>query len=63
MEPIHGRVISSDDVSVAYEVRGEGHPALVFIHGWCCNRRYWDEQAEYFGKQFKVVTVDLGWPR
>ena len=30
--------ISADGISIAYEVRGEGKPALVFIHGWCCDR-------------------------
>lgn len=51
--------ISADGVSIAYEVRGEGEPALVFIHGWCCDRSYWKEQLPLFGKKYKVVSIDL----
>ena len=51
--------ISADGVSIAYEVRGEGEPALVFIHGWCCDRSYWEEQIPHFAEKYKVVAIDL----
>jgi pimeloyl-ACP methyl ester carboxylesterase len=51
--------ISADGVSIAYEVRGEGEPALVFIHGWCCDRSYWKEQLPHFAEKYKVVAIDL----
>jgi pimeloyl-ACP methyl ester carboxylesterase len=51
--------ISSDRVSIAYEVRSEGEPALVFIHGWCCDRSYWNEQLPHFAQKHKVVAIDL----
>jgi hypothetical protein len=51
--------ISSDGVRIAYEVHGEGSPALVFVHGWSCDRSYWAGQFEPFSRQFKVVAVDL----
>jgi pimeloyl-ACP methyl ester carboxylesterase len=51
--------ISADGVSIAYEVRGEGEPALVFIHGWCCDRTYWKEQLPHFAKKYKVLAIDL----
>ena len=38
---------------------GTGFPALVFVHGWSCDRRYWDTQARYFAPQYQVVTLDL----
>jgi pimeloyl-ACP methyl ester carboxylesterase len=52
-------VISSDGVSIAYEVRGKGEPALVFVHGWCCDRSYWSEQLPQFAERYKVVAIDL----
>jgi pimeloyl-ACP methyl ester carboxylesterase len=52
-------VISADGISIAYEVRGEGEPALVFIHGWCCDRSYWEEQLPHFAEKYKVVAIDL----
>ncbi len=51
--------ISADGVSIAYEVRGDGEPALVFIHGWCCDRSYWEEQLPHFAEKYKVVAIDL----
>jgi len=40
-------------------VRGKGEPAIVFIHGWCCDRTYWEAQLPYFAQKYKVVTIDL----
>jgi pimeloyl-ACP methyl ester carboxylesterase len=51
--------ISDDGISIAYEVSGKGEPAIVFIHGWCCDRTYWEAQLPYFAHKYKVVTIDL----
>jgi pimeloyl-ACP methyl ester carboxylesterase len=51
--------ISTDGISIAYEVRGEGEPALVFVHGWCCDRTYWEAQLPQFAEKYKVVAIDL----
>ena len=51
--------VSDDGTSISYEVYGKGDPALVFIHGWSCDARYWRAQVPYFEKKYKVVTVDL----
>lgn len=50
---------SADGVRIAFEVHGQGPLALVFVHGWSCNRSFWAGQIEPFSKQFKVVAVDL----
>ncbi len=50
---------STDGVRIAYEVRGKGSLALVFVHGWSCNRGFWAGQMKPFSSQFKVVAVDL----
>ena len=52
-------VKSADGVSIAYQVVGSGQPALVFVHGWCCDQSYWDSQVPYFSQRYKVVTIDL----
>jgi pimeloyl-ACP methyl ester carboxylesterase len=54
------RVTTKDGVSIAYESHGNGRTAIVLIHGWSCDRRYWKGQIEYFAKDYKVVTIDLG---
>jgi len=53
------RVVSTDGVAVSYDVQGEGEPALVFVHGWSCDRSYWKFQTPYFAERYKVVTIDL----
>lgn len=50
---------SDDGVRVAFEVHGSGSPALVFVHGWSCNRGYWAGQIAPFAKSFTVVAIDL----
>jgi pimeloyl-ACP methyl ester carboxylesterase len=50
---------SFDNVPIAYETHGFGKPALVFVHGWSCDRSYWDNQIKVFAEKFEVVTVDL----
>jgi pimeloyl-ACP methyl ester carboxylesterase len=57
---IVNNAISTNGVSIAYEARGEGEPALVFVHGWCCDRSYWREQLPHFSDKYKVVAIDLG---
>lgn len=54
-----GEAKSSDGVSIRYETRGQGGPALVFIHGWCCNRTFWEPQLAHFGNTRQVVAIDL----
>ena len=52
-------VNSPDSIRIAYEVHGDGLPALIFVHGWSCDRSYWKDQIASFSKNFKVVSIDL----
>ena len=52
-------VPSADGIPIAYEARGEGSPALVFVHGWSCDRSYWAEQMRTFAGRHRVVAVDF----
>src|SRR5262249_39087570 len=51
---------SGDGVPVAYDVRGRGSTALVFVHGWCCDRFHWRNQVDAFAPDYRVVAIDLG---
>ncbi len=52
--------VSVDDVPIAYSVYGPAtEPAVVFVHGWSCDSRYWYNQVPYFSKKFRVITIDL----
>ncbi len=52
-------VRSADGIPIHYDVRGTGVPALVFVHGWCCDRHYWDRQMSHFASHYTVVSLDL----
>ncbi len=54
-----GVVPSADGVPISYNVYGEGDTALVFVHGWSCDSRYWMKQVPFFSKKYRVVTIDL----
>jgi pimeloyl-ACP methyl ester carboxylesterase len=48
-----------DGVVLAYDGAGSGYPALVFVHGAACNRRFWCRQVPRFCAAHRVVAVDL----
>ncbi len=50
---------SDDGVTISYDVRGQGEPALIFVHGWSCDRTYWELQVDEFTDTHTVVTLDL----
>jgi pimeloyl-ACP methyl ester carboxylesterase len=51
---------SFDGLPIAYEIHGSGATALVFVHGWSCDRGYWRAQVDAFADGYGVVLVDLG---
>ena len=55
-----GETTSFDGLSLVFEARGEGAPALVFVHGWCCDRSFWRDQVSVFAADHRIVTLDLG---
>jgi pimeloyl-ACP methyl ester carboxylesterase len=52
-------VNSADGITIAYRVHGEGNIPLLFVHGWCCDKSYWNKQIEYFKKDYFIVAIDL----
>jgi pimeloyl-ACP methyl ester carboxylesterase len=52
-------MIVHQGIKLAYEDRGAGKPAFVFVHGWTCNRSFFAPQAAHFARRHRVVSVDL----
>jgi sigma-B regulation protein RsbQ len=52
-------VASVDGVAIDFEIKGNGSPTLVFVHGWSCDKTYWSKQISFFSKKFKTVAIDL----
>ena len=55
----HGVTKARDGVQIHYASGGNGSPALVFIHGWNCDRSYWSAQLPFFAARHQVVAIDL----
>jgi pimeloyl-ACP methyl ester carboxylesterase len=52
-------VASRDRVYIHYQVQGKGTPAIVFVHGWSCDLKYWEKQWAPFAEKYTVVSIDL----
>jgi pimeloyl-ACP methyl ester carboxylesterase len=52
-------MIERNGVRLAFEDRGAGKPAFVFVHGWTCDRSFFAPQADHFARRHRVVSVDL----
>jgi len=50
---------SYDGEQISYNVYGKGDTALLFVHGWSCDSRYWREQVSHFAEEYRVITMDL----
>lgn len=46
-------------VSMNYEILGRQDTALIFIHGWNLNMRYWDDQVRHFQSRYRILNLDL----
>ena len=53
------RAIAADGTEIAFQVRGKGDPTVVLVHGWSCDRSYWQAQVEPLSRDYRVVTLDL----
>ncbi len=51
--------ITHKETKLAYDVRGSGKPAFVFVHGWTCDRSFFAAQAKHFARRHRVVSLDL----
>lgn len=50
---------SRDGSEIYYETAGAGDTALVFVHGWLGNVRWWDAARDVFAGRHRVVALDL----
>lgn len=49
-----------DGVRLAYEERGAAKaPAIVFVHGWTCDRSHFEPQMARFSNEYRCIAVDL----
>jgi pimeloyl-ACP methyl ester carboxylesterase len=51
--------IRDKQVEINYFQQGQGDTTLLFLHGWCIDGAYWENQVEYFSKNYNVYAIDL----
>jgi pimeloyl-ACP methyl ester carboxylesterase len=50
---------SADGIPISFETTASRDRALVFVHGWSCDRSYWRQQVDSLAADVRVVTIDL----
>jgi len=53
-------IASSDGTQIVFDCEGRGDLALVFVHGWCCNKDFWRCQTQHFSKKCTTIAIDMG---
>lgn len=51
--------IRNNQVEISYYQQGKGDTTLLFLHGWCINKTYWEKQLQYFSDEYNTVAVDI----
>lgn len=51
--------IRDNQVEINYFHQGKGDTTILFLHGWCIDGSYWENQLEYFSKNYSVYAIDL----
>ena len=58
LTPDEGTMARPHDLTIAYEMEGEGIP-IVFIHQVATDHRLWHPQYAYFHTRYRTITVDM----
>lgn len=51
--------IQRNGIEISYSICGDKDTSLLFLHGLCINKEYWEGQITHFCKRFKVVAIDM----
>lgn len=51
--------IRNNQVEINYYLHGEGDTTLLFLHGWCIDKAYWNNQINHFSKKYTTLALDL----
>jgi pimeloyl-ACP methyl ester carboxylesterase len=51
--------IRNNQVEINYYQQGKGNTTLLFLHGWCIDKTYWNNQINHFSKKYTTLAMDL----
>jgi pimeloyl-ACP methyl ester carboxylesterase len=51
--------ITINGMKLSYTETNGSKPAIILLHGWTCNRTFWNKQLELFTDKRKAVAIDF----
>ena len=58
--PIEHKTLNMDDYEIHYFVSGkENNDLIVFLHPAFSDHRAFNQQIDFFSKDYRVITIDL----
>lgn len=51
--------IKTSDADIYYVEKGTGDTTLFFLHGWDRNSGYWNNQINFFSRNYRTIAIDL----
>lgn len=58
MDILESKSTDFNGLKIAYQSGNTGKEALVFVHGWTCDKSLWEHQAPLFTK-YRSLLIDL----
>ncbi|MFP4059859.1 MAG: alpha/beta hydrolase [bacterium] len=52
-------VLQTGKTEIEYYFGGRGDTTLLFLHGWCLNKDYWNSQLMHYCANYRVIAPDL----
>lgn len=52
------KAATRDGVTLRYVDAGAGEPAIVWVHGWCCNNTHFRDQVPHFAASRRCIGLD-----
>lgn len=49
----------NNNISLAYQISGQGPYTLVLIHGMAASHHYWDQFLPYIPNTYQIIMIDL----
>lgn len=54
-----GMLETDTSTFLRWTMGGKGDTTLLFIHGWCINRTFWEYQLKEFSSEYQVLAPDM----
>ncbi|KAA1243797.1 alpha/beta fold hydrolase [Aquimarina sp. RZ0] len=59
MQKFINSIHDGEEISYDYHFLNTTNPTLVFLHGWCCNKSFWEYQVAHFSGDYNIINIDM----